>query len=362
MKTLIGKLSETSVGKFYLRTKDGDKQLFFDAPHRTPTDTKIAIAVFDDFHVDPTVWYYNVLTPDSVDTDLIRMVIMRQIRDNPSEEEKANELHKAQLRARDLQDFYNYYAKIVWEYKAEGFVYVSGNNASSPGYDAHVVDPAIAALNLSYVPDKIQVWQRWDPNNGRCGEATLWGKRGVAVEGCPQRTCNHEAGHSQGMSHSSSLNDNGSRSEYGGKDCIMGGASHIPGICAPQQQKMGMLSQRSQRTVDTNCEVLICPLELSDHAMFWQEDKVVTIRVPGHSDYTLSLRKDKGVPYRTGSAYRNGKICIHTMEGRYAVLVGTLNPGDSHDLFGVVNITYKEYGNETAVVNIKYAADRMPIL
>ena len=380
----MGHLAEVATSpdhEWWLDEGGSQVQLFFNMPHRTPIGPKIAIEMDADNHVTPVGPYYSYVQDAPVNLKKVYFLLFNQIRPrfmgNDEKEPETDEAFQqrwdeAQFeidhRALLMEQLYRYVARHVWDFRVEGHVYESNNRVDSPDYDKVLVKQAIKDQNITLPYTGIQIYAQHRTHiTSRCGSAYRHGipiPYGVVYRGRPQRSSDHEAGHTGfagfGLGHAGKRSKGGGVETYGDIGCAMGGStSERPGFNAPHSLIMGIKGVRQSRTVDTTTQVLVVPLELDEHSLFHNEDQSVIVRIPGEEDHTLSIRKQRGTYYQVPK-YKARTLFIHTGSGT-TVQEATLDPGESH-VVGGARIQYLEYDNEyeRARIDIVYGNDPIP--
>jgi hypothetical protein len=266
-----------------------------------------------------------------------------------------DELAEAQLRARDVQNFWRHYAGHKWDIQVRGYAYRGVCFPEAPHFCRDEIFDADIDMG-DFTPNVFHIWSRWGVA-GRCGLAVLWGSWGLTYAGCPLQTTIHEVGHNIGLRHASAINRSGNGvDEYGDDTDIMGGNVHISGLAAPNVYKLRLKSLRGVYIVEDSEQVLIAPLELNESALRPKEQQVVIAHRLYKDNYFVSLRKARGTRYRT-SSFTGNKLYIHRREDGNSVLVAELEPGDSIYLPNRISVEYVDYQDETAKVNFLYSGN-----
>jgi hypothetical protein len=280
------------------------------------------------------------------------MLLAKQIHPSSSDIEAANALATITAKAREMQDFYRYYAGHIWDVQVYPMVYRSTAKVESPGYDVAAVKAAAEEQGITFPYYFVQVKSMYSSGENRCGSAyrhSIPHPWGCVYAGCGIHTHIHEWGHNLGCQHANKRGKTGNVVEYEDYECVMGNRSHVPGFNAPH---MRLLDLAEYPTVATSSQVLLCPLELDEPSKFPIENSAVI--VPAEEEVTVSVRKKKGTRY-IPALVKEDTVYVHTGMGR-SVREARLRPGENYKGYGI-EVNFLDYENESARVDILYNRD-----
>ena len=269
--------------------------------------------------------------------------IFRQISPNATIETEARALILAQDRARQVQDYYRYFARHEWDIQARGYVMRSNCNPHPPNYcqdGTRTVDTGDFNPNYWHVLGGYS--SSW------CGQAVQGGYRSVNYN-CSYSTTDHEIGHNLSIHHGG-LSDGENESEFGDSTTIMG-SSGFSGLISPNIIKLGL--DRELKIIDKTQQFFMAPTEISIHGLRENEHQNILIAKTGFHNYSISIRKVRGHPYPEPVETENN-LYVHEIgsDGKTKRLLPDMLPTDTKILPNGVTVEYLQYSQETARVNI----------
>lgn len=357
-RTLTGQLLVSSHGDYAFEYDDGSLEIVY-LPgdcNIPPTNTRIALTV-DKNNIIPNENNHELLpSPPAAPLTHINFGLFFRIPLDYPEKEKIKDLARVQDYARQTENYARRYAGLVWEIRAEGFIYESeSSNVAFPHYGKADIQPFIDAGGTNgFIPTHHMAigYGRTD----RCGEAVIGGNWGATFRnmGCGIGTIVHELfGHELGFDHAGQIKPDGSETEYRDDSDIMGGGGGLlTGLSSPRLVQMGFETNREIKYVDSSQAILIAAVERTHHMMHPGMYQHVILVVAGQPNWILSTRNDKGWPYSTGSN-RNDTLYAHRIDkgGKTKRLLPDIKVGETKMLPNRVYVTYHEYAEETASVS-----------
>lgn len=286
--------------------------------------------------------------------------LFRQMPLNTSDESIAKQLIRTKKDAADIQYFYRYYTRHIWDVRCEGYVMRGEENTHPPIYAQNDIRKYIAEHDMKgFEPNYFQVHGGY--SSGYCGQGNRPGNRCVTylTFGCGPKTKVHEPGHNFNLHHASTLSGSDLK-EYGDTTSIMGSGTRVAGFNSVDMLNLDLPSDREIKRVTKTEQILICPIEMPKHGMHENEYQHIIIG-SGREPYNLSLRKGKGVEYPCGERYED-KLYVHQdKKDEHSIrILGDIRPGGSKQIKSSIKVTYHEYKNETARVSIIFGDDPLP--
>jgi len=268
--------------------------------------------------------------------------------------------------ARDVGNYYRYYARHVWDIDVRGFAMRGEDSPFPPSYgqddqDSYMEEHPELFADAGFYPNYRHIIGGTHPNY--CGQARIGGDQGVTYNGiaCGKRTTTHEWGHNLGMHHASDYDQNDVLKEYGDHTCMMGnaGSTNMTGLNAPHLLQMGLETIREVLYVERSQQVLLAPVEMNQHSMHEMEYQTAVMSVPTmKSKYFASLRKTLGVKYSNGDHPSKHYLYIHEHGSvSQTIRLHSMSVGSVLTLPNGFRIEYLEYKDETARVNIWMPGD-----
>jgi hypothetical protein len=363
-KTVTGVLHSITDGTFYFAMEDGEKIiLIFDADHFTPIQERIALNIYrgDDgeWHVNPIGDYYSVVDeqprPGPPGIEKKHIALFRKMPVGASAESEAKELARVQERAHQLESFWRRFARHKWDVRVIGRTLPTDCVPDSPYFcESVMIEEAKKIDEDGFEPSYFHMWSTHQVGDNWCGHADHYGNAGVTYGGrCDIKSTIHEIGHNFGLHHANKDAREGADIEYGDHSCIMGSGLKNTGLNSPHLLHVGLASDREITIVEQSAQLLLCAIEIAEHAMHESESKHVIVRPEGKTESYVSLRKGRGFPYLPTIDEKT--LYLHTMDriGKSSLL-GTVRPGESAALPGGVTLKYLEHGNETARISLDF--------
>ena len=292
-------------------------------------------------------------------------MLCRMIPTDATPEEEAAWQVRVDRFAFDYQSYWRYYNRHHWDMQCQGYVLrydglcdppsvVFGKGWAQERIDQHIAETDMQGFDPNF-------WYAWGKTSKHyCGLAPLGGYRAMIngqLGDCGIGTVTHEGGHNHGLWHSGLLREDGSTREYGDDTCIMGGGGPTQkGLNSPNMCKLNLDTVMERTIVDSTRQLLMCPIELPYHAQHPEETQHVVLRVAGHDDIYVSLRKTKGFRFPVHKRYE-GTLFAHILEsdGRVKRIEPDMKIGDDPwELPNGVIIQYHEYFNETGRVSFYF--------
>jgi len=203
-------------------------------------------------------------------------------------------------------------------------------------------------------------WHITGGSSGWCGLAFLghsWSVR-YNTWTCGAKTDIHELFHADPdwkLGHSGVVNlETGEETEYGGNYSMMGEITFsLRGLNAPHLYQLGVAEGH---IVEADETFNLAPVEMPAVCLNDNEYSCVILRVPGHPDYCLSIRKVRGHMFALPAQRYEKTLFIHRMDrGRKSkrcmpdTIIGrpTVLPNG-------VTVNYLSYNNESAEIQVQF--------
>jgi hypothetical protein len=343
-------------------------KLSFNGEHNLPLSKRIALSVSDypqddgSYSVDVTKKYFTPVTETIAGARVAptkkHIALFRQLPENYNDELTEKEMKKAHEMAKGLEDFWRYYARHMWDIEVRAYPLKSACDSLSPEFCKTAINQYIKETGLDGFDANYFHVLSSKSMKGWCGHADLGGFYGATYEGaaCNLKSTIHEIGHNFGLHHANEATRADDNQEYGDETSVMGGDSIICGLNSLNMLQLEFDTDREIKVVNQSQQLLMCPIELSQHVLHDNEHQHVIVQVPGAEDHFLSLRKDKGFPYRIKGG-KGSTIYIHKITSgaqKKSLLLKRVSPGESTGIGNGPTLEYLEYNNETARINILF--------
>lgn len=299
--------------------------------------------------------------------ELIKKHVLIAVQTYSTDNEKQLKLktQNGPIQARNLANFWNYYARRFWDIQVKWILWPNDNvrlgignygTAEIIAYFNAMTDAEKAAAGvLGFKPN---IWGAW---GGRSDAWSGLGRRGnrFIVFGnsrFPRHTFAHELGHTQDLKHANLVDQNGRVTKYADPFGVMGNTGYS--FIAPNVVQLGFDTDQETKYISASQQVLMCPLELSHLDTHPEECQTVIMQLPGQLDTFVSQRDTMGAFGAVG-INQKGRLFVHQRHpDGYSMLHDYLNPkpGQAVTLPNGVGLEYIDYdeANERARVDFVY--------
>lgn len=365
MQTRIGKVISASERFYFFETDDGEllSIVWEGEDPLPPLETYIALSLPDEpwqdgrYVVDNTGKYWTYAAPHTQDVEVWaaaplngpepkKIALYWQHRPGADTQQ---ELKTATKQAFEIQRFYNKYARDKWAVECKAFLFSDYQGRPEPPY--YGLREILAEVDLGdFSPDINHVRSHWY-HSSYCGLGNVYGDKSATYDGsgnCGLHTYLHEIGHNFGLHHA-----NMEGKEYYDKSCIMGMGPAINGINAYHIQKLKLYDERERINVNDSTMLLVAPVELPWHSLHDGEYQHVNVYRDGKDTVYLSLRKKKGWPWTPREQEHELFVHVRTEDNK-SDLIDTVWAGKSFTLPNGVQVNYKEYKRECALIELIY--------
>lgn len=242
--------------------------------------------------------------------------------------------------ARQVENYYRYYARDVWDVRVEGFQVETDCEPLAPYYCKQAILEWIATHDMhGFEPNYFHVWGGYSPSY--CGQANIYDNWGVTynIATCGYNVMIHELGHNFGWHHAGTLDEiTGVVTEYGDHYGVMGGSWQGAMLLSPNLIRAGLVQSV---TIQENVQLSIAPVEVGDVSLY-PEDTQHHLVLGGRHFYTISLHRGAG----NGIANRHPpeEVLVHQTrpDGRTKLVI-SMAPGTRYTLPNGVVIDYLKY-------------------
>jgi len=278
--------------------------------------------------------------------------------------ERAQE--KADKRTAILREFYEFIAHEFWDVDARGYAMKGKERVGPPtypggkGYAKSDIENYIATQDMNgYVPTHYAVYGGGHPS--WCGQGELGGKRTVCYRSynasCNTKILIHEVGHNLGARHAGTL-EGENYVEYGDMTSIQSITTAYRSHNAPHMDIYGLFHERERLVITEDAEILVCPVEMSHHALREDEHTCNIVRIDGQEDFYISLRKNRRCRFHGGNwrPFKDAQtLYIHerTPKGHAIRYLPDLRPGQSKYVKGFT-LEHLGWERETARVKVVF--------